>query len=78
MDYEPIETNNELIILLQKIGEKIDYAKIIDEIIHNIISSKKNIELLNLPYDPSSSEYHDTNEYIVSHIYRLIRSYRLI
>lgn len=78
LDYEPIETNNELIILLQKVGWKISYGKIIDEIIHDIISSKKNIELLNISYDPSSSEYHNINKDIVSHIWRLIRSYRLI
>jgi hypothetical protein len=53
LDYEPIEINNELLILLQKIGKKIDYGKIIDEIIHNIIKEEKNKELLNREYSPS-------------------------
>lgn len=78
LDYEPIEINNELLILLQKIGKKIDYGKIIDEIIHNIIKEEKNKELLNREYSPSWNEYYDINRHITSHIWHLIRSYKLI
>lgn len=78
LDYDPIEINNELLFLLQKVWKKINYGKIIDETIHNLINNDENIILLNLWYDPSSSEYYGMNDNLVSHIWHLIRSYRLI
>lgn len=78
LDFEPIEMKNELLLLLQKIWKKLDYAKIIDEVIHNIINEEQNKKLINLRYSPWGGEYNELNNNIITHIWHLIRSYRLI
>jgi len=78
LDYEPVEVDNELILLLQIIWKWIDYGKIIDETIHNLINDNENRILLNIWYDSWSEEYYEKNSNIVTHIRHLMRTYRLI
>lgn len=70
LQYEPIETSNMLINLIS-IGKKLDFGKVIDETLSQLIKDPKNKDLLNQPYTPGTRAYCE-NSSLVSHLYNIL------